>query len=222
MFAEFLDTDVAVADAGARQQERVLADVDLLAGMQRQHDDLAGLIARERDPARARRDRDQMWQVEETALGSLQRHQLHRHRVLLPQHDVVLEVDLVARRERDLDDRHQLAFDLTRARIEPDLGRVAQPRCASRQPDSLTDVLVWLLRVVELAALRGIVVLITAPLAGDPRVRVHGRRHIMSKLVSRDRCITATRTRPGIAACSASQRTAAVEHEHVAAARGER
>ena len=106
----------------------MLARVDLHPRVEGQHDDLAGRVAADGDASRAARDRHDVRHAEERPLGPLQVHDRERNVVALPEHAVVLEVHPLVRCEVDVDDRHDLAFDLARALVELDLGHVAQAR----------------------------------------------------------------------------------------------
>ncbi len=93
-----------------------------------ERDDLARRLARHRDVARTLRGRDEDLQAREEALpGVLQTHEAEPHLRLLPQQDVVLEVDRRARPELDVDDRDELALDAHRRVADDDrlLGVVA-------------------------------------------------------------------------------------------------
>src|SRR5919199_1901334 len=106
------DAEEVVGHAVRRQQELVLAHMDLFARLQLQGHDLARRVPRERDVAGAGRLRHEDLQAGEHALdGARERLEADAHLRLLPQQHVVLEVDALAAAELDVDDRDQLPLD---------------------------------------------------------------------------------------------------------------
>jgi hypothetical protein len=123
-----LDPDERVLDGVRREQERVLAHVELHARVQRQHHQLAGRVTGERDPAGAVGDRHDVRHAADRALHSAGRLEGgERDRLVFPEQHVVLEIDAVLGGEGDLGHGDQLAFDLAGARRELELGHVAKP-----------------------------------------------------------------------------------------------
>ena len=123
-----LDPDERVAQRMGAGQERVLAHVDLHRRVQRQHDHLARVVPGERHPARpVRHGQDVRHPAEHPLHAAAGVQRGHRHLRFLPEHHVVLEEHRVARGQRDLGDRHDLALDLADRVGEPELGHVPQP-----------------------------------------------------------------------------------------------
>ncbi len=173
-----LDPHERVVQRVRAGQEGVLADVDLMRRVNRQHDDLAGRVLGQRDPAGAVRDAEDVRHAADHpagAAGSVQRRQ--RDARLLPQHDVVLEEHRVALRQRELGDRDDLALDLAGGVGEPELRHVPQP--GSLGPARVGDDVLLVERGAAGGAARPLrLVLSLAPLTFDP---VHPGRPFCSR-----------------------------------------
>ena len=114
-----------VDDAVGGGEEQMLADIDGLAGLQWQRDQLAGIVLRKGDVPRTLRLRHHQRHAREHALPrASQRHHGDVHLRVLPQQHVMREVDAVLGRQLHVGNRHILAFDLAEGVAELQLGHV--------------------------------------------------------------------------------------------------
>ena len=109
----------------------MLAHVDGLAGLEGDRDQFAGIVLGKRDVAGALRLRHDQRQSREHALpAALERHGGDVDLRVLPQQDVMREVDAVAGGEIHVGDRHVQALDLAGGIAELELGHVLAARAA--------------------------------------------------------------------------------------------
>ena len=127
-----------IVDLVRAQDESVLANIDLHSGMQRQHHQFTGGVAREGDAARTRGHADDERHAGEGALHAARQLQDgERDVVVLPQHDVMFEEDGIVGAQVNFGHRNNFAFHLTGAGAELELGHVPETRGLS--PAGFTD-----------------------------------------------------------------------------------
>ena len=122
--------DPGVIHLGGGDQEDVLADVDRLPRRQRQRDDVARLVPRERQPARALgldHHQRQPGQLPPPRPAG-QRHAGEADLRVLPQQQVVREVDPVAGGQLEIGHGDVRPLDLAERLAELELGHVADGR----------------------------------------------------------------------------------------------
>ena len=114
-----------VGDVAGGEHEQMLAHVHFFAGLQRKRDHFAGRVARESDMAGSLRLHHDERQPREHALPSgSKRHGGDVQLRILPQQNVVREVDAVGSRQVDVGDGNVEAFNLAERIAELELGHV--------------------------------------------------------------------------------------------------
>src|ERR1035437_5241357 len=118
-----------VGDGGGGGEQHVLADVDGLAGLEGDGDELAGIVLGERDVAGALGLGHDERQARKHSLPSaLERHGGDVYLGVSPEQDVVREVDAVTGGQVHVGDRHILALDLAGGIANLQLGHVLARR----------------------------------------------------------------------------------------------